>query len=57
LILIQDNPATIFSIKEIAALAAEQAVFRFQCCTTIEISWDSEGVPGSYNHPKGVAGA
>jgi hypothetical protein len=71
LILIQDNPATIFSIantgamlsvgqersKEIAALAAEQAVLRFSCCTTIEITADSEGVPGSYNHPEGAAGA
>ena len=71
LILIQDNPATIFSIantgamlrigqeraKEIAALAAEQAVLKFQYCTTIEITADPEGVPGSYNHPQGVAGA
>jgi hypothetical protein len=74
LILIQDNPATIFSIattgamlmfgqkrsKEIAALAAEQAVPKILVLyhhSNPRDSRDPEGVPGSYNHTQGVAGA
>jgi len=67
LILVQDNPATIFTIantgamlrfgqkrsKDIAALVAEQVVLKILLLHDIEITGDSEGVPDSYTSPTG----